>query len=850
MNNIQPLCMTSPPPQVLSSPTDDPLHLTNQPFKYLEEEECKFGLFGVSQFSSCETCWSNRDKICHKQDLKFIQAAGSQTNGTNAFIMPESYEHPPVKDYSKEVGKLFIGGLPNGLSDPDLKENFSKLAEKIVKSKYGHQFASSSELLDDCIVITDTERKPRGFGFVRFRYPLLAIEVLEAFGSYGKLDKNNNIITHYAEHFNLGDPAKKIEIKPCSPKDHPVKKQLNPDMYARQVPTNESGSDSDQPDIEKMVIVSLYKETTTVEQVEHVMRFYGLIKSIERKSSYSVQIEYAHKQSVKLTSTLKTFKCNGATIEVKPLEFSLPRGPPFVSQGITQSRETKSMPEQLNFIQKGIENMRTRENVGRFSISSPNNLNNFMMHKRSEMNANQPWLLPNIPEEMIHNMLYLHKCDWLIDVSLSPYQYVDQRETQQRIKTWHQMLPVLHDFQSIFCRKEQLFLKYGMDMVKLVIKLRETMTKWSFSNNSLDELTKRYLKWLPKYKEIQREKIAMEKTETFQYEECSSNKIDANKINCIFGWSSEDGSNCQICAANSKYLILTPESNTEAMYNITGVPEELGKLFVGGLNGETSKETLFDHFSQFGEIIDCVISVDKSNNNKSKGFGFVRFKYPKKAVACLAEYKRYKHNLNVLQSLLYASGKDSRALEYQVEIVRAQRKKFVLDDRNLDVKPCKVKLDGTIPMLDENAADEKKRCIHIYIEPIRNFINDTDVLEHLFTAFGVIEKCRIHKDRKWAFIEFAHWESARLAVSFDRKLSFGPALSSGKMHNTIQIGQVHENTNLNDSKFLSPNCEFDLNSPYLTAKVESNVGPRLKFGKNPEKLISYSNFEEIIKKYS
>jgi len=142
-------------------------------------------------------------------------------------------------------------------------------------------------------------------------------------------------------------------------------------------------------------------------------------------------------------------------------------------------------------------------------------------------------------------------------------------------------------------------------------------------------------------------------------------------------------------------------------------------------------------------------------------------------------------------------------------------------------------------MLDENAADEKKRCIHIYIEPIKNFINDTDVLEHLFTAFGVIEKCRIHKDRKWAFIEFTHWESARLAVSFDRKLSFGPALSSGKMHCTIQIGQVHENTNLNDSKFLSPNCEFDLNSPYLTAKVESNVGPRLKFGKNPEKFISY-----------
>ncbi|MBW03143.1 DAZ-associated protein 1, partial [Eschrichtius robustus] len=53
----------------------------------------------------------------------------------------------------------------------------------------------------------------------------------------------------------------------------------------------------------------------------------------------------------------------------------------------------------------------------------------------------------------------------------------------------------------------------------------------------------------------------------------------------------------------------------------------LGKLFVGGLDWSTTQETLRSYFSQYGEVVDCVIMKDKTTN-QSRGFGFVKFKDP------------------------------------------------------------------------------------------------------------------------------------------------------------------------------------------------------------------------------
>ncbi|KAK9688577.1 hypothetical protein K7432_014365 [Basidiobolus ranarum] len=52
-----------------------------------------------------------------------------------------------------------------------------------------------------------------------------------------------------------------------------------------------------------------------------------------------------------------------------------------------------------------------------------------------------------------------------------------------------------------------------------------------------------------------------------------------------------------------------------------------GKVFIGGLNWETSDETLRDYFGKYGEITDCVVMRD-SATGRSRGFGFLTFVDP------------------------------------------------------------------------------------------------------------------------------------------------------------------------------------------------------------------------------
>lgn len=55
-------------------------------------------------------------------------------------------------------------------------------------------------------------------------------------------------------------------------------------------------------------------------------------------------------------------------------------------------------------------------------------------------------------------------------------------------------------------------------------------------------------------------------------------------------------------------------------------PEQLRKLFIGGLDYKTSETTLKQHFERFGDVIDCVV-MREPQSKRSRGFGFVIYKH-------------------------------------------------------------------------------------------------------------------------------------------------------------------------------------------------------------------------------
>lgn len=52
--------------------------------------------------------------------------------------------------------------------------------------------------------------------------------------------------------------------------------------------------------------------------------------------------------------------------------------------------------------------------------------------------------------------------------------------------------------------------------------------------------------------------------------------------------------------------------------------EQERKLFVGGIPWQVNETMLEEHFSQYGEVEECVIVLDKINY-QPRGFGFVTF---------------------------------------------------------------------------------------------------------------------------------------------------------------------------------------------------------------------------------
>jgi RNA-binding protein Musashi len=66
------------------------------------------------------------------------------------------------------------------------------------------------------------------------------------------------------------------------------------------------------------------------------------------------------------------------------------------------------------------------------------------------------------------------------------------------------------------------------------------------------------------------------------------------------------------------------------------VPNDPGKMFIGGLSWQTSPESLREYFSKFGEITEVMVMKDPTTR-RSRGFGFVTFAEPSGVDKVLAQ---------------------------------------------------------------------------------------------------------------------------------------------------------------------------------------------------------------------
>ena len=61
--------------------------------------------------------------------------------------------------------------------------------------------------------------------------------------------------------------------------------------------------------------------------------------------------------------------------------------------------------------------------------------------------------------------------------------------------------------------------------------------------------------------------------------------------------------------------------------NLDEIPNDPGKMFIGGLSWRTTPENVREYFSQFGDVAEVMVMKDPATR-RSRGFGFITFSNP------------------------------------------------------------------------------------------------------------------------------------------------------------------------------------------------------------------------------
>jgi len=167
-------------------------------------------------------------------------------------------------------------------------------------------------------------------------------------------------------------------------------------------------------------------------------------------------------------------------------------------------------------------------------------------------------------------------------------------------------------------------------------------------------------------------------------------------------------------------------SHDEHVNGTNAEPEQHRKLFVGGLNFDTTSEGLKSYFSKFGDVTDCIVMHDPKTK-KSRGFGFITFS------------------------------------------------KVYMVDEVMSTRPHKVDGRTVTPKRAVSKEDSEKPGAHATVKKIfvGGIKEDTESshLKEYFSKFGEIEQVEVMEDREtkkkrgFAFVTFADHDAVDKIVN-------------------------------------------------------------------------------------